>query len=99
MLLFFKSLYVEGFAPHEYENLANAQNYDAIHMAPIGVDFYGVMGWEADDFKSNYDKYISGENNKRRFPIINLLLTCPLIEWLFPEWRPTAEIAPKMSKK
>ncbi len=94
-LCLLKALYIEGFPPHEYNNIVSSQNRDAMSNQVTGADFHGVMSWSYATFCKNYEDDKNKKEHLRKFPILNLLLSCPLVTWLFCGEQDSGPKAPK----
>lgn len=84
-LCFLKALYIEGFSPHEASDVVGARTFDKASRDAVGVDLHDVMGWSYSVFCTRYSKYRNKKEGRRKFPLLDMLLSCPLIEWLFAD--------------
>lgn len=83
VLCFLKALYIEGFSPHEASDVVAGRKNDRVSRGVVGVDLHDVMGWSYDTFCERYSKYRNRREGQMKFPLLDMLLSCPLIEWLF----------------
>lgn len=80
VLCFLKALYIEGFCPHEASDVVAGRKNDRVARDMVGVDLHDLMGWSYDEFCGIYK---NKKNRPIKFPLLDMLLSCPLIEWLF----------------